>query len=92
MVNRSRIWVLTILRTNGLRIRQFDGQVPVLRGSLRWSTQFRALFVRARRRTGDRPQHVGLLDLFGPLAEMIAGVDRGGQEQLAHGSDLLQTG
>ena len=52
--------------SNGLRIRQFDGQVPALRGSLRWSTQFRALFVRARRRTGDRPQHVGLLDLFGP--------------------------
>ena len=78
--------------TSGLRIRQFDGQVPVLRGFLRWSTQFRALFLRARGRTGDGPQHVGRLDLFGPLAEVIAGVDRSGQEQVAHGSDLLQAG
>ena len=94
-LHRERILAPSVARnteSNGLRIRQLDGQLPVLRGFLRWSTQFRALFVRARGRTGDGRQHVGLLDLFGPLAVMIAGVDRSGQKQLAHGSDLLRAG
>jgi len=76
--------------SNGLRIRQFDGEFPVLRGFLRWSTQFRALFVREHPyRCNMSLRRLGIVGgILGPLLWLsligLAGAMRPEFSHIAH--------